>query len=195
MRRFAVGAAKKSIVAISLAWLFKKPRHLREVVLRCLLTGEQLDAGVTRTSCGTYRLGYVDRGTLIEFHAGRSDSELNDRLLSLCQGGVRERSPQISRFRWKHRPRRRAARHRISSAPFRMGPRWGSGASFLGEVDRIATRRLRQEGPSSSCPSAGEDALGAAVGWSEIHAGSPLLQIGSTRSCSALDRNCRIVGG
>ncbi len=54
------------------------------------LTEEEIDAEVTRTSPGTYRLGYLDGGAFIVFYVGRSDSDLNDRLHSWV--GVDSRS-------------------------------------------------------------------------------------------------------
>jgi hypothetical protein len=60
------------------------------------LTEEQIDAEVTRTSPGTYRLGYVDGGRFIVFYVGRSDSDLNERLHSWV--GVDSRSTRYCPF-------------------------------------------------------------------------------------------------
>jgi hypothetical protein len=46
------------------------------------LTGVKIDEAVTRTSPGSYALGYLERGTFVVFYLGRSDSDVNTRLHS-----------------------------------------------------------------------------------------------------------------
>ncbi len=45
-----------------------------------LLTDRTIDEIVTRTSAGTYALGYSNNGSFYIDYTGRSDTDLNDRL-------------------------------------------------------------------------------------------------------------------
>jgi hypothetical protein len=48
----------------------------------CPLTDKKVDEAVTRTSPGSYALGYLDGEAFVVFYVGRSDADVNARLHS-----------------------------------------------------------------------------------------------------------------
>jgi hypothetical protein len=82
------------------------------------LTEEKIDEEVTRTSPGTYALGYVDGNAFVPFYVGRSDSDLNDRLHAWI--GVDSRSARYcpsSKAAWGAR-----RRHSLASSTPALRP-------------------------------------------------------------------------